>query len=36
MPRGKGTIGRYVETLRALMDENPGSRALANQVRWLS
>ena len=36
MPRDKGTIGRYVKSLRALMDENPGSRALANQVRWLS
>jgi len=35
MPRGKNTIGRYVDTLRQLMDANPGARALANQVRWL-
>jgi len=31
MPRGKGTIGFYIQTLRALMDAHP----LANQVRWL-
>jgi len=36
MPRGKGSIGRYVETIRQLMDSNLGTRALANQVRWLS
>jgi predicted nuclease of predicted toxin-antitoxin system len=35
MPRGKGGIGLYVGTLRALMDANPGTRALANHVRWL-
>jgi predicted nuclease of predicted toxin-antitoxin system len=35
MPRNSGTIGVYVRTLRALMDANPGPRALANQVRWL-
>jgi len=35
MPRGKGTVGLYVRTLEALMDANPGPRALANQVRWL-
>lgn len=36
MPRDKRTIGRYVKALRALMDANPGARALTNQVRWLS
>ncbi len=35
MPRGKNTIGLYVDTLRQIMDANPGTRALANQVRWL-
>ncbi len=35
MPRGKHSIGLYVETLRQLMDANPGARALANRVRWL-
>jgi len=35
MPRGKDSIGLYVERLRHLMDANPGTRALANQVRWL-
>lgn len=35
MPRGKRSIGRYVERLHALMDRHPGARALANQVRWL-
>jgi predicted nuclease of predicted toxin-antitoxin system len=35
MPRGKNSVGLYIETLRALMDANPGIGALANQVRWL-
>jgi hypothetical protein len=35
MPRHKGTIGVYVRTLTAIMEANPGVRALANQVRWL-
>ncbi len=35
LPRGRNAIGRYIEILRALMDDNPGARALANQVRWL-
>jgi hypothetical protein len=35
MPRGKQTIGLYVERLRELMQANPDRRALANQVRWL-
>ncbi len=35
MPRHKGTIGIYVRCLRAVMEANPGLRALANQVRWL-
>ena len=36
MPRGKATIGLYVKTLRELMDANPTTGALANQVRWLA
>ena len=35
LPRGKHSIGVYVETLRALMDANPAPRALANRVHWL-
>jgi predicted nuclease of predicted toxin-antitoxin system len=35
LPRGKSSIGLYVKLLRRLMDANPGTRALANQVRWL-
>ncbi len=35
MPRGKHSIGLYVDTLRRLMAANPGTRALANQVSWL-
>jgi predicted nuclease of predicted toxin-antitoxin system len=35
MPRGKRTIGLYVERLSELMEANPDRRALANQVRWL-
>jgi predicted nuclease of predicted toxin-antitoxin system len=35
MPRGKASIGLYVERLRKLMDAGPAGRALANQVRWL-
>jgi predicted nuclease of predicted toxin-antitoxin system len=36
MPRGRATIGLYVRTLRELMDANPATRALANQVHWLA
>ena len=35
LPRHKGTIGRYVTLLAALMTENEPPRALGNQVRWL-
>jgi Domain of unknown function (DUF5615) len=35
LPRGRGTIGLYVEVLSALMDANPAQDALRNQVRWL-
>ena len=35
LPRGRNSIGLHVECLRALMEVNPGDRALANQVRWL-
>jgi predicted nuclease of predicted toxin-antitoxin system len=35
MPRSKEGIGLYLRVLRALMDANPGIRALVNQVRWL-
>lgn len=35
LPRHKGTVGRYVTLLLALMTENRPERALGNQVRWL-
>ena len=35
MPRGKDSIGRYVECLRNVMDAHPATHALANEVRWL-
>jgi hypothetical protein len=35
LPRHRGTIGRYVTLLAALMTENKPERALGNQVRWL-
>lgn len=36
MPRHKGTIGAYVRMLRAIMEQNSGIRALANEVHWLT
>ncbi|MGI8461503.1 MAG: DUF5615 family PIN-like protein [Solirubrobacterales bacterium] len=35
MPRSKGTIGRYVDTLEALLREHPDDAALVDQARWL-
>ena len=35
LPRHKGTIGRYVTALAALMTAASEDQALANQVRWL-
>jgi predicted nuclease of predicted toxin-antitoxin system len=35
MPRHEGTIGLYVRTLQAIIEANPASRALVNEVRWL-
>lgn len=35
LPRGRGTIGLYVEALTALLDAHPAEGALRNQVRWL-
>lgn len=35
LPRGRHSIGLYVETLKALMDANPAARALENRVLWL-
>jgi hypothetical protein len=35
LPRGRGTIGLYVEVLGALFDAHPAEDALHNQVRWL-
>jgi hypothetical protein len=35
LPRGRGTIGLYIEVLSGLFDANPAEDALRNQVRWL-
>jgi predicted nuclease of predicted toxin-antitoxin system len=35
LPRGRGTIGLYVEVLGALFEANLAKNALRNQVRWL-
>jgi hypothetical protein len=36
MPRGKSTIGVYVDALAALMDAHRALDALRNQIGWLS
>lgn len=36
LPRGRGTVGLYVEVLSALFGANPAEDALRNQVRWLA
>jgi hypothetical protein len=35
LPRGRGTIGRYVRALNALLAANPGDDAFADRVHWL-
>jgi hypothetical protein len=35
LPRGAGTIGRYVKRLDAFLRDRPADDALANQVWWL-
>jgi predicted nuclease of predicted toxin-antitoxin system len=35
LPRGRGTIGLYVEVLGALLSAHPAEGALRGQVRWL-
>jgi predicted nuclease of predicted toxin-antitoxin system len=35
LPRGRNSIGRYVDCLRSVMDAHPVERALADQLRWL-
>jgi hypothetical protein len=35
LPRGRDTIGLYVEALAALMDAHTTEDALHNGVRWL-
>jgi Domain of unknown function (DUF5615) len=36
LPRGRSTIGLYLEVLGRLMDTYPAGDALRNQVRWLN
>lgn len=36
LPRGRRTIGLYVEVLGALLHAHPAQDALRNQVRWLA
>lgn len=35
MPRGRGTIGRFVEALDELLRSNPGHDAFNDRVHWL-
>jgi predicted nuclease of predicted toxin-antitoxin system len=35
LPRHRGNIGRYVEILVVVFDEDDDEHALVNQVRWL-
>lgn len=35
MPRGRDTIGRYVESLEELLRSNPEDEAFADRVHWL-
>jgi len=35
MPRGRDTIGRYVEALDELLRANPGDAAFTERVHWL-
>jgi hypothetical protein len=35
MPRGRGTIGRYVEALEALLCANPAGDAFMERAHWL-
>lgn len=36
MPRSRGTIGVFVETLEGFLNAHPADDALADQVAWLS
>jgi uncharacterized protein DUF5615 len=36
MPRGRETIGLFVETLDGFLSDRPADDALADQVAWLS
>lgn len=36
MPRGRGTIGVFVEALDSFLRDRPADDALADQVAWLS
>ncbi|MDQ3306072.1 MAG: DUF5615 family PIN-like protein [Actinomycetota bacterium] len=35
MPRGRRTIGRYLEALEEILQAHPGDEALRDQVLWL-
>ena len=35
MPRGRQTIGRYVEVLEELLRANPGDHAFTDRIHWL-
>jgi hypothetical protein len=35
LPRGRGTIGLYLEILGAMFEANPAEDGLRNQARWL-
>lgn len=35
MPRGKGTVGRYIEALSALMGAHPEDESFRDRTAWL-
>ena len=35
LPRSRNTIGRFVDVLKRLLDAEPPTDALRNQVRWM-
>lgn len=36
MPRGRRTIGRYIDALNALLEANPTDTAFVDRIHWLT
>lgn len=36
MPRSRGTIGTYVDSLQRLIRANPGEAAFVDRIHWLT